>query len=247
MQYGHHEKTALYEAGKAFTWASLRTTLQTVRELGYQPLTCEAYYQHRKAQRIPQSQRFIVFRVDVCRSPQKSLKMASILAQENIAASFFYRLHSQSYKLPSSENTRIVREVFALGFEIGLHCEPMVVSDMAHRAPEDVIQEDIKILEDMIEARVHGASSHGDARYPQINNLDFWDNHEPSEFGLSYEAYDARTFGLFQEGRYVSNSGLVRWKSYDKGELRQGDHRSLQDHIRESELPLYALIHPSAF
>ena len=79
------------------------------------------------------------------------------------------------------------------------------------------------------------------------DNLDFWKNHSPKEFGLLYEAYDTETFGLFQESRYVSDSELTRWKAYERGTLREGDRRSLKEHLSESRLPVYALLHPFLF
>jgi hypothetical protein len=107
--------------------------------------------------------------------------------------------------------------------------------------------EDIEALNGMLGAPIVGAASHGDARYPHINNLDFWNDHRPEAFGLLYEAYDERTFGLFQASRYVSDSELVRWKAYDRGELRAGDHRTLEEHLDDTDLPIYALVHPFLF
>ncbi len=228
-----------------FTWVSLRSTLRRAKELEYRSLTCKDYCLRGRKEIV--EGRILVFRVDVDQSPEKSHTMASLLSDEDVSATFFYRLHSPSYDLSSPENIQIVRDVQEMGFEIGLHCEPMVMSHMTGKAPEVVIREDILRLNEIMGGEIVGVASHGDSRYKGINNIDFWRDHVPSEYGLLYEAYDKETFGLFQEGRYVSDSELVRWKSYDKGKLRIGDCRSLADHLDESKLPMYVLVHPFLF
>ena len=229
----------------SFTLTELHSTLRCVKELGIESLTCREYCQLRRKGNLPQ--RLIVFRIDVDRSPEHSLKMASVFADEGVAATLFFRIHSPAYDILSPGNSRIVKTIAMMGFEVGLHCEPMVVSHLTGKAPETVIREDIEILKEVIGGDVFGAASHGDGRYPNLNNLDFWSHHSPREFGLWYEAYDPVSFGLFQEGRYISDSDLTRWKAYDKGKLREGDHRTLREHLPANDLPLYALVHPFLF
>ena len=230
------------EVDTGFTWVELHSALRRVKGLGIASLTCRDYCQLRRQGNLPQ--RLIVFRIDVDRSPVHSLQMASVFADEGVKASFFFRMHSPTYDIFSSDNYRIVKQVYEMGFEVGLHCEPIIVSHLTGKAPETVIREDIERLKEVIGGDVFGAASHGDGRYPNLNNLDFWSHHSPREFGLWYEAYDSVTFGLFQEGRYVSNSVQVGWKAYDKGKLREGDHRLLQEHLDGTTLPVYVLLHP---
>jgi hypothetical protein len=243
--YNSREGSSASVVCTGFTWTELRSTLRCVKELGIESLTCREYCQLRRRGNLPQ--RLIVFRIDVDRSPGHSLKMASIFADEGAAATLFFRVHSPDYDIFSPGDSRIVKAVGAMGFEVGLHCEPMVVSHLTGRTPESILKEDIDRLEGIATVKVYGAASHGDSRYPDINNLDFWKDHTPEELGLLYEAYDKRTFGLFQEGRYVSDSDLTRWKAYEGGKLLERDHRLLGEHIREGASFLYVLVHPFLF
>jgi hypothetical protein len=215
------------------------------RKLGRVSLACCDYRAAAMTNRLPV--RTLVLRVDVDRSPADAVTMAEMLAGLECRATFFYRLHAPDYDLDGKRGLEPLRAVRDMGFEIGLHCEPMVVGRLTGRPPEEVLIEDLRAMEDKLGAPVVGAASHGDARYPDINNLDFWNDHQPEDFGLLYEAYDVRTFGLFQSSRYVSDSELVRWKAYDRGVLRQGDHRPLEEHFGETDLPIYALVHPFLF
>lgn len=232
-----------YDPNTEFTWKCLQSTLRIVKDHGYQPLTCKAYFEHRKARTLPPKP--VVFRIDVDRSPKKSMKMASVLKEEGIPASFFYRLHAPEYNPLSFDNMRIIREVHHMGFEIGLHTEMVDGAYVWKELPENILRRDLLILSHVVGDRIVGVASH--RNFSGLNNLDFWATHTPAEFDLWYEAYDQHSFGLFQEGRYISDSELVRWKAYDRGELRQGDFRSLTTHILENCLPLYVLLHPFVF
>jgi len=232
-----------YNTNVEFTWDTLHSLLRDVKNLQYTSLTCKDYFQHKKLKNMPNKP--VVFRIDVDHSPQKSLTMASIFAEEGITASFFYRLHAPEYNLNSFDNVRIVRKIHLMGFEIGLHAEPLDAAHAWQESPEDILRRDIQSLSHMLREDIVGSASHRD--FSGINNLDFWKNHTPEEFGLWYEAYDEKSFGLFQEGRYVSDSEMIQWKAYDKGQLRQNDSRSLKEHLIENKLPLYILLHPFVF
>jgi len=81
-----------------------------------------------------------------------------------------------------------------------------------------------------------------------LNNLDFWKDRDPSEFGLAYEAYDnSPGFGLFHKSRYVSDSEWSKWKSYERGHIMQGDSRSFSEHIDERPDLVYLLVHPETW
>ena len=228
-----------------FTWEKLRSALIRARETGWTGLTCRDARAALAEDRLPA--RTLVMRVDVDRSPAAAVSMARLFCEQGCQATFFYRLHAPDYDL---EQRRVLDQLHAvrdMGFEVGLHCEPLIVAHVTGKPPERALAEDIETLREKLGAPIAGAASHGDARYPHINNLDFWNDHRPEEFGLLYEAYDERTFGLFLASRYVSDSELVRWKAYDRGVLRAGDHRSLEEHLGDRELPIYALVHPFLF
>ena len=47
---------------------------------------------------------------------------------------------------------------------------------------------DIDVLNRMLDIEIKGIASHGGMT--GLNNLDFWQERQPSEFGILYEAYD---------------------------------------------------------
>ena len=59
-----------------------------------------------------------------------------------------------------------------------------------------------------------------------------------------FEAYDeSPSFNLFKNSFYVSDSEWTRWKCYKKGNLVDGDHRSLSEHLVDKHPLIYLLIH----
>jgi hypothetical protein len=228
-----------------FTWDRLQLALSLAREMRRVTMTCRDARAARDAGGFPPGT--LVMRVDVDRSPAAAVTMAELFRAEGCRATFFYRLHAPEYDLRDRDARAQLRAVRERGFEIGLHSEPLVVAEVTGKPPEQVLAEDVGTLNDLLDEPIVGAASHGDARFPHINNLDFWNSHRPESFGLLYEAYDKRTFGLFQASRYVSDSELVRWKAYDRGVLRAGDHRTLEEHLRDTDLPIYVLVHPFLF
>jgi hypothetical protein len=228
-----------------FTWKNLQSALIRARNMGRVTMTCREAREAREGHGFPPEA--LVVRVDVDRSPAGAVTMAELFRAHDCRATFFFRLHAPEYDLEDRAARDRLRAVRGLGFEIGLHCEPLVVAEVTGRSADRVLADDIDTLNGILGEPIVGAASHGDARYPHINNLDFWNDHRPEAFGLLYEAYDERTFGLFQASRYVSDSELVRWKAYDCGVLREGDHRTLEEHLGDTDLPVYALVHPFLF
>ena len=81
-----------------------------------------------------------------------------------------------------------------------------------------------------------------------LNNLDFWKDKKPSDFGMLYEGYDKqKEFNLFQESFYVSDSNWTVWKCFDKGVLAEGDSRTLGEHVKNEHPLIYLLIHPETY
>ncbi len=65
--------------------------------------------------------RYIIWRHDVDYSPRAALNMARIEAEEGVRATYFVLLHSEYYNLLDQEATACIREILALGHDLGLH------------------------------------------------------------------------------------------------------------------------------
>ena len=69
--------------------------------------------------------RVCLWRHDVDTSPQRGLALARIEKEEGIQSTFFFLLHSDRYNTLDYQVREVIRNIQALGHEIGLHFDPM--------------------------------------------------------------------------------------------------------------------------
>lgn len=225
-----------------FTFSQIEAQFAAALAAGYEFITC-ADYAVRK-HKLPEY--VIVNRVDIDFSVKKADRLRQIFAKLGIRASFFVRLHAPEYNPFSFENYRVLKAIRDDGHEIGYHSEIVDQSVIWDEDAEACLRRDIDILNRMLEINIQGIASHGGMT--GLNNLDFWKDHKPSEFGLLYEAYDsAPSFNLFDESFYISDSEWTRWKCYSKGELMKDDRRNLEDHLSSRHPLIYLLIHSDTY
>ncbi|MGE4552067.1 MAG: hypothetical protein AB7D57_03085, partial [Desulfovibrionaceae bacterium] len=207
---------------------------RTALDRGYQIVTLADWF----AGRYDPARKVLVNRMDVDDHIERLWIMRDILAGLGVRASIFFRLHAQAYNLLFFDHVNLVRALAADGHEIGLHSEIEDLSHICRLEAEQALRAEIALFGDLLGAPVRGVASHGDIT--PYNNLDFWKDHTPADFGLLYEAYDRP---LWTGSRYVSDSEYTRWKAYEGGELRQGDRRCACEHLREGASPIYLLTH----
>ena len=227
-----------------FTFEKIRKHFAVAKEMNYQVLTCKDYVTQKAENRL--GTRVLVNRVDIDESCKKARRLCEIFNALQMKASFFVRLHAHEYNPFAFENYRALKFIRDSGHEIGYHSEVIDQATIWNEDAETCLRRDIKVLSAMLQCEVVGVASHGGKT--GLNNLDFWKNRKASDFGLLYEAYDkSPVFNLFDDSRYVSDSSWTYWKSYDKGQLRDGDRRDLGDHLREGLPLVYSLIHPETY
>ena len=221
-----------------FTFASIESQYSAAQEAGYEFITCSDYFQSKGNL----SRLTIVNRVDIDLSVKKADRLRDIFDRLGIKASFFVRLHANEYNPFSFENYRILKAIRDSGHEIGYHSEIVDQAAIWDEDPSCCLRRDLKILNSMLEINVRGIASHGGMT--GLNNLDFWNDHSPSEFGVDYEAYDkSDAFGLFDSSFYISDSEWTRWKCYRRGALVKGDYRTLSEHLVDGHPLIYLLVH----
>lgn len=225
-----------------FTYDALERQYRSALNLGYEFVSCRDFVDRKK--RLPHLT--VVNRVDIDVSVRKAERLLLMFNRLKVRATFFVRLHAAEYNPFSFEHFRILKAIRDSGHEIGYHSE---IVDQAAIWEEDsaaCLKRDIDVLNRMLGIHVRGVASHGGMT--GLNNLDFWRDRTPAEFGLSYEAYDKTdAFGLFDTSFYVSDSEWTRWKCYDRGVIRQGDRRSFEEHARDLHPLIYLLIHPDTY
>lgn len=226
-----------------FTFASLEAQYRLAQDAGYEFITC-AEYARCKGSVPPLT---IVNRVDIDISVKKADRLRDIFDRLGIKASFFVRLHAPEYNPFSFEHYRVLKAIRDSGHEIGYHSEIVDQAAIWQEDPAACLRRDLEVLGRMLDIRVVGAASHGGMT--GLNNLDFWKDRQPAEFGLQYETYDkSDSFNLFDSSFYISDSEWTRWKCYDKGKLCVDDRRSFAEHVQQNSHPLvYLLIHPDTY
>ena len=226
-----------------FTFANIERQLMAAVDYGYEFITCQEYAEGRNAGVV--RERTLVNRVDIDFSCKKARRLAEIFDRLGVKASFFVRLHALEYNPFDFENYRVLKYIRDSGHEIGYHSEIVDQAAIWGEEASACLQRDIHVLNRMLEVDIVGVASHGGMT--GLNNLDFWKDRTPSEFGLLYEAYEKKSFGLFDESFYISDSEWTRWKCYNKGKLVENDHRSLEEHLSEGHPLIYLLIHPDTY
>ncbi|MBI38513.1 MAG: hypothetical protein CMF59_02865 [Leptospiraceae bacterium] len=224
-----------------FTFENLKTQFRAALEVGYTVITCRDFASTGK---LPE--RTLVNRVDIDYSVRKAWRLLEIFDDIGVKASFFVRLHAPEYNPFSFENYRILKAIRDSGHEIGYHSEIVDQAAIWQESPKDCLLRDIEVLRTMLDTKIDGVASHGGMT--GLNNLDFWQNHNPSEFGLMYEAYDdSPQFNLFNRSFYISDSEWTRWKCYHNGVLQEGDRRSPAEHFKAHHPLVYMLIHSDTY
>lgn len=225
-----------------FTFDKLEAQYKKALDLGYEISTCRDYL----FREMDVSKKLIVNRIDVDVSLKKAKGLLDIYKRLEIKGSFFIRLHAPEYNPFSFESYLIIKRMLQEGHEIGYHSEIMDQAAIWGEDPSECLKRDLEVMERMFNTKITGVASHGGMT--GLNNLDFWKNHEPSEFGLTYEAYDKnRGLDLFDKSFYISDSEWTRWKCYDKGVRREDDHRTFAEHLENGHELIYLLIHSDTY
>lgn len=221
-----------------FTFQNIEEQYIEAINQGYKILSCEQYLERMDDKKL--SNKVIINRVDIDFSIKKAEHLALIFNKQNIKATFFVRLHAPEYNPFSFENYRIIKFLISSGHEIGYHSEIIDQAAIWNESPVENLKRDIMLLNSIYNINIKGVASHGGQT--GLNNLDFWQNHKASEFGLLYEAYD-----WFNDCFYLSDSEWTQWKCYNHGKLVKDDLRSLGEHVKENHSLIYLLIHSDTY
>ncbi len=225
-----------------FTYSYLKNQFRQIIESGYEFLRCIDYVERKES--LPPLT--LVNRIDIDLSVKKTEKIVDIFNELGIKGTFFLRLHAPEYNPLSFESYRIIRKLIDSGHELSYHSEVIDQATIWNEDPEQCLKRDIQTIQTVFGIKIHGVASHGGMT--GLNNLDFWKNRKPSDFGLLYEAYDREpTFNLFHESLYISDSEWTQWKCYKNGKMVKGDMRSPAEHCLEKPPLVYLLIHPDTY
>ncbi len=172
-----------------------RGLIRTALDQGYRFATFSEHEQ------VP-AKRLFLMRHDIDLSVDLAVNFARIEAELGIRATYFVRVHARHYNPFEYHTYRKLREIEALGHEMGLHYEPGF-ADAVGEDPASLVRREKAIVEALLGHPVAAAAAH----LPSKSGKTVTEQNLAS-FGLRYEAYTPR----FLEGfKYLSDSN-GRWR-----------------------------------
>jgi hypothetical protein len=111
-------------------------------------------------------QRFLLLRHDVDFCPRRALAMARLEAGAGYRATYFFLLTSEVYNLLTSEWLGALREIVALGHEVGLHYDAAALEAWSPGAPGEALEAQAGMLtalagEPVVSVAMHNPSTGG--------------------------------------------------------------------------------------
>jgi hypothetical protein len=154
----------------------------TVSEVGRPPLT---------------ARRFLLIRHDIDVSVDAALEMATVEREFGIKTSYYVRLHCPYYNILEQETLKKILMIRDMGHEIGLHYEALFFKALGFNVVTGIFR-DIRILEDILSAKIKSISQHN----PSLSDV------YPELWGKYIDAYSPL---LVKDVKYFGDSGR-RWR-----------------------------------
>ena len=181
-----------------FTLLTYRKLLEALKERGYVFITFEQYCQV-SAERLPK--RFVILRHDVDLRAKNSLATAQIEHELELQASYYFRV------VPESNQPEVIREIAALGHEIGYHYEDMAIMHGDTEKALAHFQEQLayfRLYYPVSTICMHGAPT------SKYDGRELWKHYNYREYGVIGEPY----FDVdFSKVFYLTDTGR-RWDGY---------------------------------
>lgn len=149
-----------------------------------------------KASRIP-----FKLRHDVDLLPYNSLRTAQIEHTKGIKATYYFRC------VPESYNEEVIKEIAALGHEIGYHYESLTTCKGNIEAAYTDFCNNLNLLRKI--APIHSICMHGSPRSPW-DSRDIWKQYDYHTLGIDHEPYFDTNFA---QTLYLTDTGR-RWDGY---------------------------------
>ncbi len=220
---------------KDFTISIYKAFLSALKENGFRFQTFRQFLDE-------PAERTAILRQDVDARKAHALHFAQIQHEAGIAGTYYFRI------VPKSFDEGIIREVAAMGHEVGYHYEDM---DMARGDPHLAVQLFQRHLERLRKiVPVSTICMHGSPR-SKYDNRDLWKHYNYRDYGIVGEPY----FDLdFREIFYLTDTGRqwdghrvsVRDKVENHFTLSFHSTAEIISHLNKGEFPTRAMFnfHP---
>ncbi|MDY6037706.1 MAG: hypothetical protein SPI74_01705 [Eubacterium sp.] len=191
-----------------FTHSWYRNIIELAKKQGYS--FCDYSNYNRNKQEI-------ILRHDVDFSLKKAVEMAQIESELGISSTYFILMFTNFYNIGGKKERNLIKELSALGHNVGLHFDDTVYCSETDRRSFDyskAITQEAKILSDIIGKPVRFMSMHRPDKVTLDMNINL---------GSIINAYDKVFFSY--DIKYVSDSRrhwredldeIIKNKSFDK-------------------------------
>ncbi|MBS4014223.1 MAG: hypothetical protein KGZ97_10785 [Bacteroidetes bacterium] len=186
-----------------FTKNTLKSLILALSKQGY------SFYTFNKLTDSDKKTKAIILRHDIDKIPRNALKIAKLENELGVVGSYYFR------SLPCSYNEEIIKQIAALGHEIGYHYENLSVNKGAfEKAIEDFKSNlnKFRAIADVKTICMHGSP------------LSKWDNRK------LWEKYDYRDFGIIAEPYFDVDFSQVLYLT-DTGRRWDGEKVSIRDKV----------------
>lgn len=198
----HH---SLLTTSMDFTQTTYRILLQALQAQGFSFITFAEYMELGASEGLTSSQAFttkqIILRHDVDLKPQNSLATAKLEHELGIRGSYYFRA------VPQSWDEQIIREIAALGHEVGYHYENLTTCNgNIEEAYADftVNLHRLRQLADVKTICMHGSPM------SKYDSKDLWKQYNYKDLGIIGEPYFDMDFDQFF---YLTDTGR-RWDGW---------------------------------
>jgi len=223
-----------------FTLHTYRRLLLALKDARYNFLTFESYCRQKENKTLPE--RFVILRHDVDTKAYNALRIAKIEKELGIKSSYYFRV------VPQSNKAEIIREIVAIGHEIGYHYEDLSLckgnlSDAIRHFEKQLVY--FRTYYPVKTICMHGSPA------SKIDNRDIWKHLHYKNYGILGEPY----FDIdYKKIFYITDTGRA-WDG-DKFNVRDKVDSNFDVHfhstkdiikaIENQELPHHFMIntHP---
>ena len=181
-----------------FTRSKYTQLLTTLRQAGYRFITFSDYCGKKV---LPSDEKFVILRHDVDDKARNALLMAECETKMNIEASYYFRV------VPASNQPHIIRQIAALGHEIGYHYEDMTICNGDAEQAKTHFAQQLTYFRQFYPVRT--ICMHGAPR-SRFDGKDLWKTCNYRDFGIVGEPYFDTDFA---DVFYLTDTGR-RWDGY---------------------------------
>lgn len=196
-----------------FTPQKYKELITALFRHGYQSITYADYCEMRQ-HGLPLPERFVILRHDVDLHAKRSAVIARIEAEANAKAVYYFRY------IPESNQPEVIRDIAALGHEIGYHYEDMTVCNGNEEAAYTHFCKWLGYFRKFYPVKT--ICMHGSPR-SQYDAKDLWKNHSYSTLQIIGEPYLTTDF---DDVFYLTDTGRcwdgARYSVRDKVEQHFG-------------------------